>query len=444
MNSVRRHPPNQHLAWERLERGWSHDELCAQIKHCMREAGEPDTGLTANTVRRWESGERLPEPRFRKHLVLIFGQPASELGLLTRDEQAARPARKESLDELERLLTMLGDQAARHGISRQRFLSALGAGAASALGLGEAFETLHRVQRGARVDPRVVDSYRAIAGRHRELYWTTPAAVLLPASLGHTQLGVELLSSDAGNERQALAGAVAESALLGARLAFFDQQQPHLAERCFDIATAAVRESGDHALAAAVIAHRSFVPCFAGDRAAAQPLLDAALSHVRYGDGPLLRAWLHCVHAEVSARTSDAKHSVQHARQAEDSLTTSGTDPDWLDFFDPARLAGFLGYSQLILGRTGEAVRTLERALAQLDDQAGKQRSVVLFDLAAAHAASDPEQGMAVAEQAFDQLEREPYVTARDRIPALQRSLHGTAQQRALDDRVRALSTVGT
>lgn len=448
MNTARRHPPNQYLAWERLERGWSHDELSEQIKHSMREVGEPDTGLTANTVRRWEAGERWPDPRFRKHLVRIFGAPASELGLLTQDELAVRPAQKESLDALERLLRMLGDQYLGRGMSRQRFLHALlGAGAVSALAPWEAavdFEPLERVeQRGTRLDPRAVDSYRTITGQHRELYWTAPAMVLLPAALGHTQLGVELLSCDVGNERHVLAGAVAESALLGARLAFFDLQQLPLAERCFEVATNAARESGDHALAAAVIAHRSFVPGFAGDRAAAQPLLDAARGHARYAAGPLLRSWLHCVHAEVSARCGDAERSVRHARQAEDSLSTAGTDPDWLDYFDPARLAGFLGYSQLVLGRTGEAVHSLERALAQLDDRAGKQRSVVLLDLAAAHAATDAEHAMALAEQAFDQLEREPYVMAHDRIPALQRALHGTMQQRALDERARALPRTG-
>ncbi len=85
----------------------------------------------------------------------------------------------------------------------------------------------------------------------------------------------------------------------------------------------------------------------------------------------------------------------------------------------------------------------MECALAQLDHRAGKQRSVVLLDLAIAQAAVDPEHGMAFAEQAFDHLEREPYVTAHDRIPALRRALDGTAQQRAVDQRTRALPTVG-
>jgi hypothetical protein len=63
---------------------------------------------------------------------------------------------------------------------------------------------------------------------------------------------------------------------------------------------------------------------------------------------PLLRSWLHRVHSGVSARTDKPAQSAQHARQAEDSLSTRSDDPEWLDFFDPARLARFLGYSQLI------------------------------------------------------------------------------------------------
>jgi GNAT superfamily N-acetyltransferase len=99
--------------------------------------------------------------------------------------------------------------------------------------------------------------------------------------------------------------------------------------------------------------------------------------------------------------------SVRHARQAEDSLSTRGEDPEWLDFFCPARLASSLGYSQLVAGRTADAVVTLQRALYQLDDRAGKQRSVILLDLAVTHAATNAEHGMDFTAQAFDQLELE-------------------------------------
>ena len=76
----RRYPPNRLLAWERLQRGWSYEELAHRVRAEMARCGESDTGLTANTVRRWETGNRWPEPRFRKHLVVIFGMTASGLG----------------------------------------------------------------------------------------------------------------------------------------------------------------------------------------------------------------------------------------------------------------------------------------------------------------------------------------------------------------------------
>ncbi|MCA1677159.1 MAG: XRE family transcriptional regulator, partial [Actinobacteria bacterium] len=361
---------------------------------------------------RWETGERWPDPRFRKHLVTLLGKPASQLGLLTPDELAARPDAPEPLDPLERLLNMLGSGTRDGRVSRQRFLRALiAAGVVPSLApLDAAADVIEPLAlaagRGRQVDARVVESYMTITARQRELYWTTPADTLLPSALGHTQLGKHLLRDAAGDLRPSLAGSLAQSALLGARLAFFDLRQVALAERCFEIATTAMRESDDHALAAAVYAHWSFLPGFAGDGAAAQPLLDAAAGHARYAGGPLLRSWLHCVHSEVSARTGAPAQSVRHARQAEDSLSTRGDDPEWLDFFDPARLAGFLGYSQLVAGRTDEAAMSLHRALDQLDDRAGKQRSVVLLDLAATHAATDAEHGMDLAAQAFDQLER--------------------------------------
>lgn len=80
MATARRYPRNRQLTWERLERGWSHDELCGQIKRGMRDAGEADTGLTGNTVRRWETGERWPDPRFRKHLVTLLGKTGQPAG----------------------------------------------------------------------------------------------------------------------------------------------------------------------------------------------------------------------------------------------------------------------------------------------------------------------------------------------------------------------------
>jgi len=229
-------PPGQpELAWERLERGWSHEELCQQLICSMRETGEFDTGLTANTVRRWEIGERWPEPRFCKHLVLVFGMTASQLGLLTADEMAARPSVSPSLDLVERLLAMVSDESFESEVGRQVFLrGVLATGMLPALSPLAASASLAEplawsVRRGGQADVRAVDSYATISARHRELYWAAPAAALLRSSLGHTQVGIELLRNGAAQHATRLTGSVAESALLGARLAFFDLQQVPLA-----------------------------------------------------------------------------------------------------------------------------------------------------------------------------------------------------------------------
>jgi transcriptional regulator with XRE-family HTH domain len=90
--SAPKHPPNTRLTWQRLQRGWSREELVEQIKQSMRRAAEAESGLNADVVRRWETGDRKPEPRYKKHLVLVFGKPASELGLLSAEELALCPA----------------------------------------------------------------------------------------------------------------------------------------------------------------------------------------------------------------------------------------------------------------------------------------------------------------------------------------------------------------
>ncbi len=64
------------LKTERKHRGWSQDELAKTL------------GVSTTTVRRWEQGQAVPYPYYRKKLVALFGKTAQELGLLPDvDEQ---------------------------------------------------------------------------------------------------------------------------------------------------------------------------------------------------------------------------------------------------------------------------------------------------------------------------------------------------------------------
>jgi hypothetical protein len=452
--SAPKYPPNTRLSWQRLQRGWSREELVEQIKRSMAAGGESEPGLNAETVRRWEVGYRWPEPRYRKHLVLVFGMAASDLGLLTADELALRPEPLATLapnrpgssavEAIVRkvMLVLYGDGAT---FDRAQPKGLLGASVAPLVSYGLAtpadVEALDSEPR-TRLDIRAVDAYAEITVSHRALYWQGTAAELLPSVAAHTQLGAAMLRSATGGEDavRRLAGALSQSALLAARLAFFDLGQLDVAERAFNLAQDAIEAAQDHALAAAVMAHRAFVPGFAGNAQPAADYLHAAQAHARYDAGPLLRSWLHCVAGEIAARTGQSDTSQERIRAAEDALASTGHDPTWLDYFNPSRLAGFAGNALLLAGNHRAAATRLEASLNELDEGGHKQRAVLLFDLATAQASTDPAQALQTATEACDVLDADWYVTALDRVPAVRSALRTTPHGAELEDRVRALT----
>jgi hypothetical protein len=190
-----------------------------------------------------------------------------------------------------------------------------------------------------------------------------------------------------------------------------------------------------------VLAHRAFVPGFAGQTQPANDLLQAAHAHARYRAGPLLRSWLHCVSAEIAARTGQAEDSLGRIRTAEDALASSGQDPEWLDYFNASRLSGFAGNALLLAGNNRAATTRLESALDELAEDERKQRPVLLFDLATAQASTDAAQALATATEACDLLDRDRYATALQRVPAVYAAFRTTPYVAELEDRVRALTS---
>lgn len=433
----RRYPPNRLLAWERLQRGWSYEEVTDRIRAALIRGSETDTGLTANTVRRWETGERWPDPRYRKYLVEIFGQPASELGLLTPQELSMRP-QEDALAEFRRLWDVLTGDNGAAGWDRATVLrSLLGAGA---LPLVAPLLSLQQPEHTSEVesDP---EAYQQIVSCQRQLYWTSPPRPLFEAAYAHTQLGVGLLRGAGSGSSAPLASALAQSALLTARLAFFDLSQPAIADRCFEVALAATREAGDHGLAAAVLGHMAFVPAFGHDADGARSLLAAALQHSWHGVSPVVRSWLHCVASEVEGRAgagATARHQIDLATAAIDK---DAATPEWLDFYDAGRLHCFAGYAALAADDQVEAANHLTSALDSLGPNGGKQRSVILADLATAYAA-DGERAASYLHQAIDTLTSDWYSTGFIRVRAVRPVLTDSTHGKHIDERIAALAAV--
>ena len=143
----------------------------------------------------------------------------------------------------------------------------------------------------------------------------------------------------------------------------------------------------------------AFIPAFSGDAKRAEEARDkirAARQFARRGSAsPEMLAWLDAVEAEIETRFGDTRKALQLIRHAEDIYATEEPRPSpaWLDWFSPIRLAGFKGNTLLIDRQPGPARETLKDVLEHLPQDAVKQRSVFLGDLAAvAVSENDPEE----------------------------------------------------
>lgn len=293
-------------------------------------------------------------------------------------------------------------------------------------------------------------AYARTTARLREEYWTQEPAHLLPKVARHARTGAGLM---AGRPDPRIAAAVAESALLVSRIAFFDLQldEKHV-ESWQDLALAAADTADDGALGAAVLGHMAFAPAWSGRGGEARGRLDAARERASRGDaGPVIHAWLDAVASEAEVRLGnpggafpllDRAADVLHPASASTGSWSASGPPAWLDWFSGPRLDGFRGAAELAAGRTDHAKATLHRTLAGLSPDADKQRAVTLADLAAAAAAArEPEDACGLLHRVLDLVERQGYATAVDRVRTVRAALAPWAGERfvtEVDDRLAA------
>src|SRR5690349_10329813 len=82
-------PPNRRLRRQRQLRGWSLDDLAAELCKLAASLGEPMPGVNSNMVSRWERGVRSPRPYYVRLLCTLFEQSAEQLGLVEAGDQSA-------------------------------------------------------------------------------------------------------------------------------------------------------------------------------------------------------------------------------------------------------------------------------------------------------------------------------------------------------------------
>jgi tetratricopeptide (TPR) repeat protein len=450
----------------RRRRYWTQADLALAFEERSRQVGRA-LSLSVRQVRRWEGADPpLPLPAYQEVLESLFGLPIERMGFPAPWPGAPRAELGEEAGP-----TPGGASAARSyhddreradPVKRRQFVAgavALGSGASvwpeaarssAAVWSGTATEragaALGPSTRRAALDPQAVAGYSAITSQHRSLYWTVPAETMIEPVRAHAELGTQLLqASGSGMLRARLAGPVAETALLAARLSFFDIQRPEWAAGFFDTARQAAREAGDPALLSAVLAHAAFPPAFAGVAGQARGLIRQALEVGLRGASAEQRSWLYAVQSEVEARLGDGRAATEAIARAEAELGRGGpARPAWLDYYDASRFTGFSGFCQLAAGRPSRAAEALEHNLRGLTPASGKQRSITLADLAGARATQgEYEESARLLEAAVDQLGRHWYATGLDRVDAVRRRLaDGGAPSRILASLTEARRTL--
>jgi tetratricopeptide (TPR) repeat protein/transcriptional regulator with XRE-family HTH domain len=359
--------------------------------------------VTERTVRRWESDSPpWPSPEHQSAIESLFGRPITELGFTP-------PWLDDEADSTERApvspVVIASTVVGSHAVFPKRALA----------------------------DPlpgSIVADYLTITSAYRHMYWTVPPSQLHGSVAAHMKLGVTLIASVPEAARRSLAGAISESSLLAGRIEFFDLQSPQEAQESFLTALQAAQDAHDSLLGAAVLAHMVFIPAFSGDSGKAEEARDkmrAAREFARRGSAsPEMRAWLDAVEAEAETRFGNTRKALQLISHAEEIYAREEPrrSPPWLDWFSPVRLAGFKGNTLLVAHQHAQARETLQHVLDNLPEEAVKQRSVILGDLAAvAVSEGNAEEACRFTEMALEQLSRTWYAMGMARVRAVREAL---------------------
>ncbi|HXM55834.1 MAG TPA: helix-turn-helix transcriptional regulator [Candidatus Dormibacteraeota bacterium] len=388
--------PNRRLRLQRLARGWSQDDVAAGLHRLAASIGEPQLGVDATMVSRWERGTRRPRPRYVRLLCRLFELPADQLGVVEEDD-AERPAER-------------APDAVEDDLERRDFLSRM-----TAL-LGAAAVPLPRIEpadadpglrlaralsrRPGPVDDELADHLERITVALEGLgpSVVSPNAILGP-TIGHLD-AIRLLLE--GSLRPALRARLCSLAAETAGFAgwlHWDIDDPVGAASYFGMALGAAREADDPALVAYLTASAACQPPY---RESPRRRLDQ-LQAVSWADTtPATRVWLAAKEADAHALLGDADGCSRALARAQHELAAATDDGaprrPRFDAVDQAWLDGERGASLAKLGRTQEARAILVPVLNALGPAGERDWLWLAAALASTHVQDrEPEEAARVA-----------------------------------------------
>lgn len=406
-------------------------------------------GINPDMVSKWERGEKRPSGFYLKLLCALYDASPADLGfaparqpvLATASAGINPPLQPDLLDlvgpGVEVLQASLFSLWRQDMLNRRQLLAALGVTPA-AIGLSHLEVPLGMSAPTAPVfrGDETITQLDALARRLETAYHSAqPDKLLLPACALADAAEGYLDAAGTSRLRRSLLQVVSRAQLLAGRLSFFDLHQPLDARAHLDLAREAAIEAQDPLLLSAALGHMAFLPAEHRQLAAASSYLEGA-RHELSGEATEIVGWLDAVESEVQTRAGAYDAARAKLQRARGSLTSNGngngTAPEWFDYFDEVRLAGFEGFMLRNAGDRDAARGQLEHALAGISPRCPKQRSVTMLDLASVCAEQgDIDSGCALATDAVVSLRDAGYATAVDRLREFSDSLPDTGHPAA-------------
>jgi transcriptional regulator with XRE-family HTH domain len=398
--------PNQRLRLQRRLRGWSQEEVAAGLHRLAASLDEPELGVDATMVSRWERGMRRPRPRYVRLLCRLFELSPDQLGIV---EDLEHTQAHEVAEDL------LEDDAVERRDFIQRVTALLGA-AVGPLPLldpspTEAWERLATALRQpGLIDDEAVDHLERITVQLQSLgpSHVSSHAIMGPV-IGHLDAITSLLQrSLPASLRARLCSLAGETAGFAGWL-HWDADDARGAAAYFDTALVAAREADDRALGAYLAGSAACRPPYRETNP--QSRIDQLHAIPRSHPTPSSQVWLAAKAADAHALMGDAGGCLRALERAEIALDGVGAEDEsrrprfsvigrtWLD--------GERGASLAKLGHTAEARAALEPVVTQLGPASERDRLWLCTSLASTYVQDgEPEQACRVACAALEQASR--------------------------------------
>ncbi|HKF76714.1 MAG TPA: helix-turn-helix transcriptional regulator [Candidatus Dormibacteraeota bacterium] len=438
--------PNRRLRLQRRLRGWSQEDVAAGLHRLAAGLGEPEPGVDATMVSRWERGMRRPRPRYVRLLCRLFELPAEQLGVIDHHGPPLAPDRAWEAPE--------GDVERRDFIRRVGML--LGVAALPAPIFKPAGpEPWERLQRALRqpggVDEETVAHLERITLALESLTPTQVGSrVILGPITGHLDAITLLLrGSLPANLRRRLCSLAGETAGFAGWLRW-NMDDLDGAAAYFRSGLEAAREAADRPLAAYLLGSAACRPPYREDPGERVRLLRARAGWFSHADATAAtRVWLAAKEADAYALMGEAGPCLRALDRAEQGLEAARAEPadvrrPRFTVVDRTWLQGERGASLAKLGRTEEARAILQPVIASLGPTSEQDRLWLCTALADTYARDgEPEEACRVARVTLGRaatIQLRPVLRV---IQGLQGALRPYASTPAVRDLAEQLHAVG-